>query len=167
MPLWTQTTPPVWAPTAVATPAGWADPVTGELLVAIRELAAKGVDILDVPTFTAALSAAAYLVGDTFRVLVTASEPVRVTAAVTVPVAFTGNARSAVYNPADSTPTVHAFDYVLTAADISIAGEVVVTAEMIGGQVKDLLPGEGTHLVAQVDRIFPAVDATLVTVSAV
>jgi hypothetical protein len=30
------TTPPSYAPNAVATPAGWVDPVTGELLVAVK-----------------------------------------------------------------------------------------------------------------------------------
>ena len=38
MSLWGINTPPVWAPEAVATPAGWADPDTGELLVTIVNL---------------------------------------------------------------------------------------------------------------------------------
>jgi len=38
MPLWTLTEPPHWAPNAVATPAGWVDPDTNELLITIDGL---------------------------------------------------------------------------------------------------------------------------------
>jgi hypothetical protein len=38
MSLWNNSTPPVLYPDAVATPAGWADPVTGELLVTVTGL---------------------------------------------------------------------------------------------------------------------------------
>jgi len=38
MSLWTDQTPPVLYPNAVATPAGWADPVTGELYVTVSGL---------------------------------------------------------------------------------------------------------------------------------
>ena len=38
---WSTTAPPNWAPEAIATDKGWADPVTGELYVAIRGLNTK------------------------------------------------------------------------------------------------------------------------------
>jgi len=38
---WTLTQPPDWSPDAIATSAGWVDPVTGELIVAIRGLNVK------------------------------------------------------------------------------------------------------------------------------
>jgi hypothetical protein len=41
MPIWTLVTPPVFKPDAIPTKRGWQDPVTGELLVAIRQLEDK------------------------------------------------------------------------------------------------------------------------------
>ena len=38
MPLWTLTEPPSWAPNAVATPSGWVDPETNDLLITIDGL---------------------------------------------------------------------------------------------------------------------------------
>jgi hypothetical protein len=38
MPLWTLTNPPTFRTDAIPTERGWQDPVTGELLVAIRQL---------------------------------------------------------------------------------------------------------------------------------
>ena len=47
MPLWTYVRPPYWFPTAVARPAGWVNPTTGEILVCISSLDEKRNDELD------------------------------------------------------------------------------------------------------------------------
>jgi len=52
---WSYSTPPVWAPTAIATPGGWTNPLTGEVLVAIRDLVNRTADIAIKLTFTAEL----------------------------------------------------------------------------------------------------------------
>ena len=84
---WNLTTPPVWAPTAVAGPAGWTNPDTGEVLIAMRNLVSKGTDAADFPTFVAALTSAAVLVtGDKLVITVTASEPVKATGALAIEV---------------------------------------------------------------------------------
>jgi hypothetical protein len=41
MPIWTKTKPPVHAPQCKASPRGWQDPISGEIFVAIRQLAVK------------------------------------------------------------------------------------------------------------------------------
>lgn len=164
---WSHTQPPSWFPTAVATSRGWENPVTGEVLVAIRNLEAKGIDAAAVPTFVAALvGGPAFLVGAVFRVNVTASEPVRVTNAATIIATFGATERTLAYNDSLSTDTVKAFTYTLTAEDIGIAGTVSVGTEIIGGQVKDILPGGNVVLVPQASRIFAAIDTSLVTVAA-
>jgi hypothetical protein len=47
VPIWTLVNPPIYKPDAVPTQSGWEDPVTGELLVAIRQLEEKRVDRID------------------------------------------------------------------------------------------------------------------------
>ena len=166
MSAWTHTQPPVWKSDAVATPAGWAHPTTGELLVAIRGLQAKGVDATAVPTFTAALSAATYAVGDLFRVNVTASEEVKVTSAAKIVVTINGQARDAFYNHELSTTTAKAFTYQLVEADKATAGKVTVGTSIVGGQVKDVLPGGNVRLVPTDARTFAAINTAAVTVTA-
>lgn len=47
MPLWTLTKEPEFKQDAIATPSGWTDPVTGEVLVAIRQLVQKRQEFVD------------------------------------------------------------------------------------------------------------------------
>jgi len=47
MSLWDLKNAPTWFPSAVATKAGWINPATGEILIAISELPLKRHDFID------------------------------------------------------------------------------------------------------------------------
>ena len=77
MPLWTKDLPPKFKTNAVATAKGWEDPATGEVLVAIRQLATKaGAGDVDAVNF----AATSYAQGAALGVKVRFNEKVNVTA---------------------------------------------------------------------------------------
>lgn len=164
MPAWTQTTPPTWFPTAVASPAGWRDPVTGELLVAIQNLAEKGVDATEIPTFAAALvSAVSMIVGSYMEIDVTPLEPVAVTGIPKIALNLGAETRTLNYDKTHSSSTLLKFKYKVTATDpLCAAGTITIGSEITGGTIADILPGGGGVLVA--DRTFAAVDTSTVEI---
>lgn len=84
---WTLNSPPTWYPTAVATDAGWVDPDTGMVLIAISRLASKAGagDVLSV-----AFGDTAYDQGDNLSVIVRFNEKVDVAAGASIVVGWSG-----------------------------------------------------------------------------
>lgn len=83
MALWNLSNPPSWAPNAIATPKGWVNPNTGEVLVTIGSLdrRAGAAVIRDAVVVD---NKGVYRTGDTFRLRVNFSEPVIVVGTPTI-----------------------------------------------------------------------------------
>lgn len=88
MPLWTKDTPPVFFKNAVQTKAGWVNPDTGEILVAISDLTSKSgaANIIKCAFESAVLQQL-----DPLNVIVRFAERVDVTAGATIDVTSTGS----------------------------------------------------------------------------
>ena len=87
MPIWTNDKAPTFREDAVGTESGWENPVTGELVVAIRELSDKaGPADVNAVHFAAAVLAQ----GDNLAVKVRFNERVNATAGVSILVTSTG-----------------------------------------------------------------------------
>ena len=162
---WSYSTPPVWAPSAIATPGGWANPLTGEILVAIRSLVGRVGDVSSKVTFLGSLlSPASLTVGDKLVIGLTPSEAVIVTGSLYIPVTVGGVAGSkAVY--VGTVGGVLTFEMVTTQA--SAAGDIVAGAVIEGsGSIADALDAGGQSPVAVDDLVFGAVDTSSVAVVA-
>lgn len=125
-----------------------------EVVVACSDLRNAGADISVVPTYTAAVSTpdgvlTNMVVGKTFRITITPSEPVEVRGAAKVQfvVGAGASVRQAIYNQTESTSSSLVFDYVVATGDTSSAGQVVVAAATNGGQIADILPKSRTSIV--------------------
>lgn len=135
MPLWTKDKPPLFhnpgRGEAVQTEAGWVDPVTGEVLVAISNLTTKsgGANATSV-RFTAA----SYLQDDAVSVVVHFVERVDVTAGATLEAAWSGP-----FGNVTLTALVQdgVFDVVFTGVVPSEAGTLSVAAQNILGTIVD------------------------------
>ena len=145
MPLWTLNKPPrVSNPGGrppVATKAGWADPDTGELLVAISNLLTKAgaADILAI-TF----DAASYNQGDPFSVVVRFNEPVDVTAGATLVASWDGGSGNITCTALEQLGQHEiSFDGTIPAE----AGTLSVGAQTVLGTVKDAGTAVDSNLV--------------------
>jgi hypothetical protein len=130
MPLWTLDNPP--APRnangklCVATEAGWTDPDTGEVLIAISNLTDKAgeADVIAV-----AFDAEAYLQGDPIALAVRFNEAVDVTAGATIEVSFSGLSGNI---------TLHAVEQLDTALVVFDKQSDLVTDEVVPAEAGDL-----------------------------
>jgi trimeric autotransporter adhesin len=172
MPLWSYAHPPVYHPTAVASPGGWKDPVTNELLVAISNFTAKNADAIIVPTYTLAVPAnGTYVDGNVLTVTVASTEPLFVEG--TPSIALTIGAKNAqlVYNPADSTPTALKFEYTVVSGDSAPSGIVVaniISLTTVGkgkNAITDQIVGGGGEAIAPAALTFTVPATTGILVS--
>ena len=127
MPKWTLTQPPVWKTDAIATPAGWEDPVTGELLVTIN-----GLSTFKEPGGLAALlkvslDKTSYNSGQVVTAKVHYNQNVVVTGTPHLTISFNGNSRVFAYATGTGTPTLN-FTYTSVSGDASTAGEVLAVS---------------------------------------
>lgn len=179
------TQPPKFRPDAVLAPNGWVDPVTGEVLIAIKKLDVKAaaknggnldgintatlanVDIAAVPTFTAAITSAdALAVGDKLKIDVTASEAVGIDGIATIRANIAGNVRDIGYTKTGSTSTLLKFEYTTTAEDTCDAGDVTITPKVISSNIYDQVLGLGRKYVAQSALTFAALNSAGISIGA-
>jgi len=130
---WTLTSPPSWVPNAVATDKGWENPDTGEVLVAIGELATNNA-AGPAPVSYAWTNTSTYKKeGDTIGIAVTFNGIVTVTGTPTIEVTIGVNARSAAY-VSGSGSNVLLFEYEVVAGDtgtITRTGNIVLSGGTI------------------------------------
>lgn len=147
MSLWTLSNPPSWAPNAIATPKGWVNPDTGEVLVTIGSLdqrsgpaAIRGASVID--------NKGVYQTGDTFRFRVFFSEPVVVVGIPTISVDI-GNATINLSYASGSGTAALDFTYVFTGENGALVMDNPTTIS--GGGLHDVAP---TDWGLTVDRTF-------------
>lgn len=163
---WSLTNPPSWAPDAVATPSGWADPITGELLVAIRGLSTKNAGP-SVVRVTRVGSKFRFGVGDVISFRVKFNEVVTVTGTPQITMNLDQSAEVLSYVSGSGTSTL-IFSYTVQALDAAAAGEVVLESPILlnSGTIKDALNTNAvlTFTVPNtsqmvVDTVAPAIDS--------
>lgn len=131
MSLWSKDKAPTFFPTAVQTEAGWVNPTTGEVLVAISELTDKagGADVQ-----TTRFEHSTYVQGAVLRVLVHFNEKVDVTVGATIEAAWSGLSGNVTLTAAAQTGVYQAiFEGVVP----SEAGTLSVAAQTILGTIVD------------------------------
>lgn len=138
MSLWKLNTPPVLYPNAVATTKGWCDPVTGEVLVCIRQLAKRAgtSTLLSVKLVGSKL---AFKAGDVFSVKAKFSEAVVVAGGPpTMSLSINGTPKTLTYASGSGTDTL-VFSYTVQAALNAAAGQVTMTSPiaLAGGTIVD------------------------------
>jgi hypothetical protein len=139
MSLWKLNKPPIYHPTAIATPAGWADPITGELLVAITGLSTfKEVGGLTT-LVDVYLDKVSYLNGDVMTLTVQYSEPVVVTGTPHLTLVINGTNHTLNYTAGSGTAFI-TFAYTVTQSDVATATQVAVTSpvSLNGGTIKSM-----------------------------
>lgn len=140
MPLWTNESPPKWAPNAILTQKGWEDPATGEVLVTIPggSETAGGASVASVSI----ISGPFHKEADNLDVEVKFNEAVAVsgTPQITVDVGG-GNNKTASYNAGASSPAngTLVFRYAVEAAENAAAGTIEVDSpvDLNSGTIKD------------------------------
>lgn len=127
MSLHSLTKPPTWAKHAIATPKGWTDPVTGEVLVVIRGLSTTR-QTGGLPTLVSVyLDKLFYKVGDVIHVTAQYNEAVTVTGTPQVVLAINGQNRTLNYASGSGSAFI-VFNYTVTVSDDAVAGQVSVTS---------------------------------------
>lgn len=169
MSAWTRTTPPTWFPTAVVGTMGWEHPTTGELLVAISNLAAKNGDEVVTPSIVGVtVNNEPLETGGSLVVVVEFDEAVAVVGVPTIELTIGLEAKNLFFDSANSTATHVAFSYEVTELDAATAGEVVVGTEIVVDEfnaVYDVLPG-GSLVRIEDPVTFVSPDTTSVTMNA-
>lgn len=138
MPLWTKDQPPTFRNPkhgeAVQTKAGWVDPVTGEVLVAISDLTTKSGPA---NVSTARFELGSYDQGDALKVIIHFVEKVTVGLGATIEVTTTGA------EPITLTAArqVGVYDAVFVGVVPAETGILSVAAQSIAGTVTDTLGG--------------------------
>ena len=134
MSLWTLQQPPNWFANssrtpAVATPSGWQDPITGELLVAITGLSTtkepNGAPTLVRVTF----DKISYKHGDTAYVIAQYNEAVTVTGTPQVAISVNGSPHTLSY-VSGSTTSFLKFSYTVGNSDVATAGQLSITSPL-------------------------------------
>lgn len=139
MPLWTKDRPPVFRNPkhgeAVQTKAGWVDPVTGEVLVAISDLTTKSGPA---NVSTARFELGSYAQGQALKVFVHFVEKVTVGVGATIEVTTTGLGGNFQLTAASQ---VGVYDAVFVGVVPAETGILSVSAQSILGTVTDTLGG--------------------------
>jgi len=153
MPYWTLNRPPYWFPNAVATPQGWVNPETGEVLVTIRDLNVKA-GPADILVAAAAdkykirlefeKTAVYFRMGDTAKIQIRLNEVVTVSGGPQIPfhVGDDVTTRYFVYEGGSGTNVLY-FAYTI---DSPLTGNVILNAyniDLNGGTITD---SDGTVL---------------------
>lgn len=126
---WSIKTPPKYRPDAVATASGWTDPVTGEVLVTIKNLLVKQGPLASWPTFTLAVPAdGTYHIAtpDTLTFTVTSSAALAVSGTPSIDVTIGSTVRQAAFTGIDATNKILTFAYTLQASDTADANGIAV-----------------------------------------
>lgn len=131
MPLWTKDTPPVFFKNAVQTKAGWVNPDTGEILVAISDLTSKSGAA---NVIKCAFEAAALDQGDPLNVIVRFAERVDVTAGATIEVTTTGPSDPIVLTAAAQSGV---YDVLFEGTVPAEAGVLSIAAQSVVGTIQD------------------------------
>lgn len=147
MPSFTDTTPPTWHPNCIATPAGWADPNTGEVVATIVDLTTKGasgiVAVYLNPTEATTYkltNKTSYVTTNVLTVAVQYAQPVVVTGNPTITVTIGGTGRTATYASGNTlSPRLLEAGGTTTGSSLLYFNYTVV-----GGDVAD---GSTTHVV--------------------
>jgi hypothetical protein len=137
MALWNLSNPPSWAPNAIATPKGWVNPDTGEVLVTIGSL--------DRRTGAAVIRSAhivnnkgTYQDGDTIRLRVQFSEPVLVVGVPTISIDIGVDTVDLSYVSGSGTAALD-FTYEINGETGQI---VMANPTTITGSIHDVAPGD-------------------------
>jgi len=144
MPLWTKDKAPLFGNPkrgeAVQTAAGWVDPITGEVLVAISDLTTKA----GAANVTSAkFGLLAYLQGDVLTVLVHFNEKVDVTVGATIQAAWSGPFGNITLT-ASAQNAAH--DVVFSGVVPAEAGVLSIAAQSIAGTIVDDLGAAASGL---------------------
>jgi hypothetical protein len=141
MPLWTLTSPPKHVPNCEATPQGWVDPQTGEIIVAIRQLAEKAGPA---SVRSVSFGALSYEEGEALSVSVYYGESVDVLAGAEILVS-NDNGPDIVLVAAEQLGVTE----VIFDGDVApLAGDVLsIAAQSIVGDIKDAGTSENSSLV--------------------
>jgi hypothetical protein len=162
MPLWTYNEPPLFHnpkdPRAVATPKGWTDPTTGEVLVAIGELTTKDGSVATLVQIS--LDSQAYsATGSVMTLTVEYDQDVTVTGTPTVSVVIGTNTRTFTYASGSGSAYL-TFTYT-TASDSATAGQVSVTSP-ISGTIKITGTSTAAPLTFAGTQVSPLIASTTV-----
>lgn len=139
MPTWSLTQSPLYKTDAIATKRGWEDPITGEVLVCIKNLDVKGGsgDINKV-----VFGAASYSRNGNLSVKLSFNEKVSVSAGASIVITWSGGAgNQTLYATAQTNKSTITFDKqvdVVTNATVpNQAGTLSIAAQTIGGTIVD------------------------------
>ena len=131
MSLWNDSNPPVLYPNAVATPAGWADPITGELYVAVSGLSTVKGGAAELTHLRLLTSVDPFNTGQALQSEVYAKDEYMVLEAIfSEPVTWTGDAPQIVGNLRGNSRT---FAYYLDATDVLAHTADKITSVTISG----------------------------------
>lgn len=138
MSLWSLNTPPIWKPDAVATPAGWADPITGELLVTIIGLSTYKGGLSDLVRVALLGTDRLFGSGQFITLVVTFSERVVVTGTPRITATINGNTRQFNYSAGSTTNSLQ-FRYQVASNETATPGQIAFTTPigLNGGTILD------------------------------
>ena len=144
MPLWSLTNPPVWKSNAVATPAGWEDPDTGELIVTIEGLSTTkthtAVTSITLDLSNYGLEDGGWVTSEVITIYVTFNAAVLVTGVPTIAATFGGNAGNFSYvSGSGVTGDLGVLTFQHTVASNDNDGLIVLSSPIVlnGGTIKE------------------------------
>lgn len=155
MSLWKNDRPPVLYQDAVATPAGWADPVTGELLVTVTGLSTFKGGASELNRVHIVGTKKIFADDDYIVIEADFTEPVTITGTPTIAATINGNARTFTYfvdntdlktdgDPANGTGTNKIrFRYQVVEDEIATANQITFTSPMTA-TIGDVESAQGT-----------------------
>jgi len=127
MSLWSLNSPPLWFPTAVATPAGWANPDTGELIVTIVGLSTYKGGLSDLVSVRFVDVDRKFGAAQTMTLRATFSEKVNVTGTPRITSTINGNTRQFNYLSGSGTNQL-LFRYTVAADETATSGQISFTS---------------------------------------
>jgi hypothetical protein len=155
---WTTSQPPTWFPGAKQTSAGWVNPDTGEVLVAIHVADFDGLDAATQPAVIKDVVFASqnFVLNEPFNIFIVFDQAVVVSGTPQVAITFNAQGRVASYDPtllvspltdnadieflpAGSGTNIIGFAYTIQAGDDATAGQVTLTSpiNLNGGTIKN------------------------------
>jgi len=156
---WTLTSPPTWFPGAKQTSAGWINPDTGEVLVAINVAGFEGLDAATQPAVITDVVIAGgpnFVLGSAFNIFVVFDQAVVVTGTPQIAITFGSQGETASYDgtlivspltdnadieflPAGSGTNILGFAYTIQAGDTAGLGHVTLTSpiSLNGGTINN------------------------------
>jgi len=138
MSLWSLNSPPNYKRDAIATPAGWTDPVTGELLVTIIGLSTFKGGLSDLVSVAFTSTDRLFGAGQTMTLVATFTEKVVVTGTPRITSVLNGNTRQFNYLSGTGTNKL-LFRYTVATDETATSGQIAFTSpiDLNSGTIKD------------------------------